>query len=45
MNPHYERIQALCKTLKLPLFAGRYAVFDRRAGGLGTVRLAQARLP
>lgn len=31
--------------LGLPLFAGRYAVFDRRAGGLGTVRLAQARLP
>ena len=31
--------------LGLPLFAGRYAVFDRRAGGTGTVRLAQARLP
>lgn len=31
--------------LGLPLFAGRYAVFDRRAGGLGVVRLAQARLP
>ena len=31
--------------LGLPLFAGRYAVFDRRAGGLGSVRLAQARLP
>ena len=31
--------------LGLPLFAGRYSVFDRRAGGLGTVRLAQARLP
>lgn len=31
--------------LGLPLFAGRYAVFDRRAAGLGTVRLAQARLP
>jgi hypothetical protein len=31
--------------LGLPLFAGRYAVFDRRAAGTGTVRLAQARLP
>lgn len=31
--------------LGLPLFAGRYAVFDRRAAGLGTVRLAQAQLP
>lgn len=29
--------------LGLPLFAGRYAVFDRRAAGLGTVRLAQGR--
>ncbi len=31
--------------LGLPLFAGRYAVFDRRAAGTGTVRLAPARLP
>ena len=31
--------------LGLPLFAGRYAVFDRRAAGTGTVRLAQARRP
>ena len=30
--------------LGLPLFAGRYAVFDRRDGGTGTVRLAQARV-
>jgi hypothetical protein len=29
--------------LGLPLFAGRYAVFDRRAAGQGTVRLAQGR--
>jgi hypothetical protein len=29
--------------LGLPLFAGRYAVFDRRAAGMGTVRLAQGR--
>ena len=30
--------------LGLPLFAGRYAVFDRAAaGGTGVVRVAQAR--
>lgn len=39
--PHF----ASQSILGLPLFAGRYAVFDRRAGGTGTVRLAQARLP
>lgn len=31
--------------LGLPLFAGRYAVFDRRAKGAGIVRFAQARGP
>ena len=37
--PHFPR-QAI---LGLPLFAGRYAVFDRRGGeGLGRVRLAEA---
>ena len=37
--PHFPK-QSI---LGLPLFAGRYAVFDRRAGGgLGTVRLATA---
>ena len=36
--PHFPR-QSI---LGLPLFAGRYAVFDRRAAGLGTVRLAKA---
>lgn len=39
--PHFPR-QSI---LGLPLFAGRYAIFDRRAGGLGAVRLAQAPLP
>lgn len=37
--PHFPR-QSI---LGLPLFAGRYAVFDRRAAGLGTVRLAKVR--
>ena len=32
--------------LGLPLFAGRYTVFDRAAaGGLGVVRVAEARAP
>ncbi len=39
--PHFPR-QSI---LGLPLFAGRYAVFDRRAARTGTVRLAKARLP
>jgi hypothetical protein len=39
--PHF----ASQSILGLPLFAGRYAVFDRRAAGTGAVRLAQARMP
>ncbi|KFN46231.1 hypothetical protein N790_02185 [Arenimonas malthae CC-JY-1] len=40
--PHFPR-QSI---LGLPLFAGRYAVFDRSAGGgLGVVRFADARQP
>lgn len=40
--PHFPR-QSI---LGLPLFAGRYAVFDRSAGGgLGVIRFADARQP